>query len=147
VLRAIAGAGFELRIVGGLDVGGKELLKMAGVDYGGEVSHAELPGALAGVDAFVLPYRVNALTRAISPAKTYECLATGRPVVAAPLPSMKDLDEYVYLARRPEDYVRTLQSLWDEGTEAKVRGGIERARENSWDVRFARLEEAMWHAL
>ena len=72
VLRAITGAGFELRIVGGLDGGKKELLEMPGVDYRGEVSHAELPGALAGVDAFVLPYRINALTRAISPAKTYE---------------------------------------------------------------------------
>jgi glycosyltransferase involved in cell wall biosynthesis len=147
VLRAIAGAGFRLRLVGGLDGGAMELLKMPGVDYRAEVPHAELPGALAGVDAFVLPYRINALTRAISPAKTYECLAAGRPVVAAPLPAMEELREYVYLARRPEDYVETLRGLWDEGTEAKVRGGIERARENSWDARFAGLEEAMWRAL
>ena len=55
VLRAIVSAGFRLRMVGGLDGGGKELLTMPGVDYRGEVSHAELPGALAGVDAFVLP--------------------------------------------------------------------------------------------
>jgi glycosyltransferase involved in cell wall biosynthesis len=147
VFRAIAGAGFRLRLVGGLDGGERELLKMPGVDYRGEVSHAELPEALAGVDAFVLPYRINALTRAISPAKTYECLAAGRPVVAAPLPAMEELREYVYLARRPEDYVETLRGLWDEGTGAKVRGGIQRARENSWDVRFAGLEEAMWRAL
>jgi glycosyltransferase involved in cell wall biosynthesis len=147
VLRAIAGAGFRLRLVGDLDGGAMELLKMPGVDYRAEVPHAELPGALAGVDAFALPYRINALTRAISPAKTYECLAAGRPVVAAPLPAMEELREYVYLARRPEDYVETLRGLWDEGTEAKVRGGIERARENSWDARFAGLEEAMWRAL
>ena len=147
VLRAIAGAGFRLRLVGGLVGGGRELLKMPGVDYRGEVSHAELPGALAGVDAFVLPYRINALTRAISPAKTYECLAAGRPVVAAPLPSLEELREHVYLARRPEDYVRTLRGLWDGETRAKVRGGIQRARENSWDARFAGLEEAMWRAL
>ena len=147
VLRAIAGAGFRLRLVGGLVGGGRELLKMPGVDYRGEVSHAELPGALAGVDAFVLPYRINALTRAISPAKTYECLAAGRPVVAAPLPALEELREYVYLARRPEDYARTLRGLWDGETRAKVRGGIQRARENSWDARFAGLEEAMWRAL
>jgi glycosyltransferase involved in cell wall biosynthesis len=147
VLRAIVGAGFRLRLVGGLGGGGKDLLKVPGVDYRGEVSHAELPGALAGVDAFVLPYKINALTRAISPAKTYECLAAGRPVVTAPLPAMKELCEYVYLARRPEDYVGTLRGLWDEGTEEKVRGGIQSARENSWDARFAGLEEAIWRAL
>jgi hypothetical protein len=94
-----------------------------------------------------LPYRINALTRAISPAKTYECLAAGRPVVAAPLPAMEELGEYVYLARCSEDYVRILRSLWDTGAGAKVEGGIELARENSWDVRFAELEEAIWRAL
>ncbi len=147
VFEAIADVGFELRIVGGLDGMGGKLLKVPGVDYRGEVSHAELPEALAGVDAFVLPYRVKDLTRAISPAKTYECLAGGRPVVAAPLPAMEELGEYVYLARRPEDYVRTLRGLWDTGTGAKVQGGIELARENSWDARFAELEEAIWRVL
>jgi glycosyltransferase involved in cell wall biosynthesis len=146
VLRAVAGAGLRLRLVGGLDRREKGLLKIPGVDYRGEVSHAELPGALAGADAFVLPYKTNALTRAISPAKTYECLAAGRPVVAAPLPALEELREYVYLARRPEDYVRTLRGLWDEGTEARVWDGIRRARENSWEARFAGLEEAMWTA-
>jgi glycosyltransferase involved in cell wall biosynthesis len=146
-LRAIACAGFRLRLVGGLDRAGRELLKTPRVDYGGKVPHADLPGALAGVDAFVLPYRINALTRAISPAKTYECLAAGRPVVAAPLPALKELRPFVYLARSPEDYVGILRGLRDEDTEARVRGGIERARENSWDARFAGLEEALWRAL
>ena len=144
---AIVSAGFELRLVGGLDDTGKKLSEMPGVDYAGEVCHAELPGALASVDSFVLPYRINALTRAISPAKTYECLAAGRPVVAAPIPAMERLGEYIYLARRPEDYVRILRSLWDTGTEAKVRGGIQLARENSWDARFRELEEAIWRVL
>jgi glycosyltransferase involved in cell wall biosynthesis len=144
---AIAGAGFDLRIVGGLDRVGKKLLEVPGVDYRGEVPHAELPGALAGVDAFVLPYKVNALTRAISPAKTYECLAAGRPVVAAPLPAMEELGEYVYLAERPGDYVRTLRGLWDNATQEMVRAGIELARDNSWDAHFAGLEEAIWRAM
>ncbi len=147
VLEAIADAGFGLRIVGGLDGAGRDLLKMPGVDYRGEVSHAALPGALIGVDAFVLPYKTNALTLAISPAKTYECLAAGRPVVAAPLPAMEELSECVYLAEHPEDYVRTLRNLWDKGTEQRVRAGIERSRENSWDVRFGELEDALWRAL
>jgi glycosyltransferase involved in cell wall biosynthesis len=146
-LEAIVAAGFGLRIVGGLGSVGKGLLKMPGVDYRGEVSHAELPRALAGVDAFVLPYRVNDLTRAISPAKTYECLATGKPVVAAPLPAMRDLGEYVYLAERPNDIVEILRSIGDLETEERKRARIEIARENSWEVRFGELEEALWLAL
>ena len=145
VLETIVGAGFGLRIVGGLARAEKRLLQMPGVDYRGEVSHAELPEALAGVDAFILPYRVNALTRGISPAKIYECLATGKPVVAAPLPALQDLGEHIYIAERPEDYVRTLRSLGE--TEERMRARIELARKNSWDVRFGELEEVLWRAL
>ncbi|HEX5850270.1 MAG TPA: glycosyltransferase [Rubrobacter sp.] len=146
-LQTIVRAGFRLRLVGGLDRVGRGLLETPGVDYRGEVPHEALPGALAGVDAFVLPYRTNALTRAVSPAKTYECLAAGRPVVAAPLPALGELRQYLYLARRPEDYVEILRGLWDGDTEEKVRGGIGSARENSWDARFAGLEAAICRAL
>jgi glycosyltransferase involved in cell wall biosynthesis len=120
-------------------------LETPGVDYRGEVSHAGLPAALAGVDAFVLPYTMNALTRGTSPAKTYELLATGKPVVAAPLPAMEDLVGHVYLARRPEEYVEVLRSLGETGEGARAR--IELARKNSWDVRFADLEKVLWRAL
>jgi glycosyltransferase involved in cell wall biosynthesis len=143
-LRAIAGAGFEVRILGGLGRIEKDLIEMTGVDYGGEVSHAGLPSALAGVDAFVLPYKVNSLTRPISPAKTYECLATGKPVVAAHLPAMRDLAGYVYLAQRPEDYADVLRNLQRLETEEKGRARIEFARKNAWDIRFRALEEALW---
>jgi glycosyltransferase involved in cell wall biosynthesis len=146
-LRAIARAGFVVRLVGGLGRVERGFLKTPGVDYRGEVSHAGLPAALSGADAFVLPYKVNALTRAISPAKTYECLATGKPVVAAPIPAMEDLAGHVYLARRPEDYVGALNTLGETESEERVRSRIGLARENSWDVRFGELEEALWRTL
>lgn len=143
-LRAIVGAGFGLRIVGALGSVEKGFFEVHGIDYRGEVSHAGLPSALEGVDAFVLPYKVNALTRSISPAKTYECLATGMPVVAAHLPAMRDLAGHVYLAQRPEDYVYVLRNLQRLETEEKRRARIELARKNSWDARFSELEEVLW---
>jgi glycosyltransferase involved in cell wall biosynthesis len=146
-LRAVAGAGFVVRLVGGLGRVERGFLETPGVDYRGEVSHAGLPAALAGVDAFVLPYTMNALTRGTSPAKTYEFLATGKPVVAAPLPAMEELVGHVYLARRPEEYVAVLRSLGETETGEGVRARIELARKNSWDVRFADLEKVLWRAL
>jgi glycosyltransferase involved in cell wall biosynthesis len=146
-LRAVAEAGFEVRIVGGLGRIERGFLQLPGVDYRGEVPHAELAAALAGVDAFVLPYRINGLTLGISPAKTYECLATGRPVVAAPLPALEELAGYVYLAERPWDYAEVLRRLEGLETGEKRRARIELARENSWETRFEEIEEALWGAL
>jgi glycosyltransferase involved in cell wall biosynthesis len=146
-LRAVARAGFEVRLVGGLGRVDKSVMEMPAIHYTGEVHHAKLPSALAGVDAFVLPYKVNDLTRGISPAKTYECLATGKPVVAARLPALEELAGHVYLAGTPKDYVRMLQSLEKLETEEKVRARIELARKNSWEVRFREIEETLWRAL
>ncbi len=146
-LRAVARAGFTVRLVGGVGRVDKGFFEMPGVDYRGEVPHRELPAALEGVDAFLLPYLDNRLTRGISPAKTYECLATGRPVVASPLPALKALDGPVYLADRPEAFVEVLGNLEVLETETKVRERIALARQNSWDARFAEIEERLWRAL
>ena len=76
------------------------LLKMPGVDYRGEVSHAELPGALAGVDAFVLPYRINALTAPSRRPRPTSAWRREGPSWRRPSPRWRNSREYVYLARR-----------------------------------------------
>ena len=146
-IKAVAGAGFQVRLVGQLGQAGRDLLNTPGVDYRGEVSHEDLPTALAGVDAFIFPYLANKLTRGISPAKTYECLATGKPVVSTPLQAMLDLGEQVYLARGAEEFIEVLKNLKALETEEKVYNRIELARRNSWAARFAALEEAIWRKL
>ncbi len=147
VLRAVAGAGFRLRLVGKLDPAERSLAGEPNVEYSGEVAHERLPAALAGADAFVLPYKINGLTRGISPAKTHECLATGRPVVASPLPALRDLAGHVYLAERPEDFVRALANLAETETDEKILARERLARENSWCVRFGEIEASILGAL
>jgi glycosyltransferase involved in cell wall biosynthesis len=147
VLRAVARAGFRLRLVGKLDPAEGRLADEPNVEYRGEVSHGRLPGALAGADTFVLPYSINGLTRGISPAKTYECLATGRPVVASPLPALEDLSGHVYLADGPEGFVGTLRNLPNTESHERARERSRIARENSWPVRFREIEASILNAL
>lgn len=54
----------------------------------GPVSYPDLPAMARGVDAWILPYRVGPRTDAIDPLKLREYLATGRPVVATPMPEL-----------------------------------------------------------
>ena len=147
VFRAVAEAGFETRIVGGMGKIEQQILDLPGVDYRGAVAHSRLPDALEGVDAFLLPYLDNKLTRGISPAKTYECLATGKPVVASPLPALKMLEDNIYPAHGPEAFVETLENLENLESEQRVRSRTELARENSWEARFGEIEERLWDAL
>ncbi len=111
------------------------------------MAHGELPEALAGVDALVLPYLINRLTRGMAPAKLYECLATGKPVVGPPLPALAGLGGHVYLARSPAEYVAVLRRLAELESEGRRRERVELARRNSWERRFAELEAALWRRL
>ena len=147
ILRALARAGIGVDLVGGLGRVDEGVLALPGVEHRGEVSHDKLPRLLAGADALIIPYRLNALTRGISPAKIYECLATGKPVVATPLPELEALSDHVYLAEGPEGFLEVLGRLPGAETEAKRRARIELARENSWEARFRAMEEAMWRKM
>jgi glycosyltransferase involved in cell wall biosynthesis len=133
--------------VGSIGKVDKGFLTRPGVDYRGEACHTDLPVALAGTDAFIVPYRINALTLGISPAKIYECLATGVPVVATPLPELRRFEGHAYLAEGAEGFAEVLRRLpWLE-TGERVRARIGFALENSWEARFEAIEKEIWRRL
>ena len=55
------------------------------IHYLGSKSYDELPRYLAGWDVALMPFAMNAATRFISPTKTPEYLAAGKPVVSTPI--------------------------------------------------------------
>ncbi len=62
-----------------------DLPRRANLHYVGMKSYAELPGYLAGWDVAMLPFALNDSTRFISPTKTPEYLAAGRPAISTPV--------------------------------------------------------------
>ena len=57
----------------------------ANIHWLGGRSYAELPAYLSGWSVALMPFAINAATRFISPTKTPEYLAAGRPVVSTPI--------------------------------------------------------------
>ena len=55
------------------------------IHYLGRKEYTELPAYLAGWDVALMPFAMNDATRFISPTKTPEYLAAGRPVVTTPI--------------------------------------------------------------
>lgn len=62
-----------------------ELPRAPNIHYLGQKSYAELPSYLSGWDVALMPFALNEATRFISPTKTPEYLAAGRPVVSTPI--------------------------------------------------------------
>jgi hypothetical protein len=61
------------------------LPQLPNIHYLGQKSYTELPQFLANWDVAMLPFALNASTRFISPTKTPEYLAAGKPVVSTPI--------------------------------------------------------------
>ena len=110
----------------------------------GGKSYAELPAYLAGWDVALMPFAVNAATQFISPTKTPEYLAGGRPVVSTPITDVirhYGALEAVKIASEPDAFVAACEAAlalpsrgpWLTASDAEL-GAM------SWDATFDRME-------
>jgi UDP-galactopyranose mutase len=63
----------------------EELPQRPNLHYLGAKDYSELPAYVANWDVALMPFAINEATRFISPTKTPEYLAAGRPVVSTPI--------------------------------------------------------------
>jgi UDP-galactopyranose mutase len=123
-----------------------ELPRRPNLHYPGGKSYAELPSYLGSWDAALMPFAINESTRFISPTKTPEYLAGGRPVVSTPITDVirhyGDL-EAVQIAANSDEFVaaceRALQMAADpSGRWLKDADAV--LAELSWDQTYIRME-------
>jgi len=113
----------------------------ANVELAGQQPHEALRPLVAQADVLLLPYVLNDYTRAVLPAKIYECLATGRPIVATPLPELTaGFSAHLRFATGSEEWVRAAEAAVQADDPAARAGRIALARDNSWAARFAELQ-------
>ena len=85
-----------------------DLPQAPNIHYPGQRAYDELPLTLAGWDVALMPFAINEATRFISPTKTPEYLAAGRPVVSTPIVDVArhyGTLEAVRIATGPERFV------------------------------------------
>jgi len=76
----------------------------------GRREHTELPAYCKGFDAAIIPYRLDhPRMESVNPVKLRELLAGGVPVVASDLPEVRDISQYIHIARTPEDFLTGLE--------------------------------------
>lgn len=118
------------------------LPRRANIHWLGQRNYDELPAYLAGWDAAILPFARNAATRYISPTKTPEYLAAGKPVVST---SIRDVvrpygeSGLVGIADTPDTFVAAVlaaQANRDEGWLAQVDAHLAGC---SWDDTWRRM--------
>lgn len=112
----------------------------ANVQLVGQQPHERLRDFIVTADVLLLPYVINDYTRSVLPAKIYECLATGRPIVAVPLPELTaDFAEQLQFATGADGFVGEVESALAHDTPARAAARVALAHANTWDQRYARV--------
>jgi UDP-galactopyranose mutase len=118
------------------------------IHYLGRQSYCALPSFLANWDAAVMPFARNAATRFISPTKTAEYLAGGKPVVSTPVIDVVrrwgHLDA-VRIAETPSEFIAEASAVLD--LLGSGRGWLDAVDRELTDISWDRTYRQMMRAI
>jgi glycosyltransferase involved in cell wall biosynthesis len=127
---------------------GLEIEDLPNVHFLPPVKYDELPRYAAGFDVCVLPWETEqAFTSYGSAIKVREYLATGKPVVIAPLPEYEPMSDVLRIARSRDDFLRLIADALDEKGEEKARARQASVKSGTWDARAERVSDLIEEAL
>ena len=133
---------WQLVLLGVVRTDVSALQKLPNVHFLGQIAHDALPAYLQHADVLLLPYVQTVFSEYIQPAKLFECLATGKPIVACGLPFFEEYRHVLRVAGGVDEYAALVQDALNEKYDAAASEKRRAcARENTWDARFQMLNE------
>jgi UDP-galactopyranose mutase len=123
----------------------EDLPKRPNIHYVGGKTYGELPSYLSGWDVALMPFAMNESTQFISPTKTPEYLAGGKPVVSTPIRDVvrhygqlegvkiaDNADDFIAQCERAMELSRNPESGWLAEADLLLSS-------SSWDTTQARM--------
>ena len=145
---AAARPGWQIVMVGPVvKIDPATLPRRANIHWLGGRGYHELPAYLSGWSVALMPFAINEATRFISPTKTPEYLAAGKPVVSTPIVDVRrhygDV-EGVKIAGDTADFIAACEAALALPPAGAWRDEADRLlAETSWDRTFEGMKRAM----
>lgn len=99
--------------------------------YLGFREYDKLPSYLKVFDVCLLPYRLNDWMRYSAPNKTYQYLASGKPVVSIDFPEAHVAEKVMLIAKSHQEFIEMVKNASNDKDESKRVGRQRFAFENS----------------
>lgn len=121
------------------------------IHYLGAKTYAELPAYLSGWDIALIPFAINESTRYISPTKTPEYLAGGKPVISTAITDV--VNPYhglglVHIVQNADDLVQLAVSELSLTDKREWLAKVDEYLSTiSWDATWERMDELMQHEI
>jgi UDP-galactopyranose mutase len=121
-----------------------DLPRRPNIHYLGGKKYEELPEYLAGWDVCLLPFAINESTRFISPTKTPEYLAAGKPVVSTPIRDVvRPYGEMklIHIAQTGAEFVAAIEAALNQREDSAewLLSVDQFLAQNSWDQTWMRM--------
>jgi hypothetical protein len=129
--------GYKLRLIGPIRhplTGFSEETELVG-----PMPHEQIPRLIRDADVLLLPYNSLPHMKGVIPAKFFECLATGKPIVATNLTTIDQYRDLVYLCHDYESVFQAIEASQHEDSRLAARR-MACAQANSWEARIDQME-------
>jgi glycosyltransferase involved in cell wall biosynthesis len=118
------------------------LPRLENIHYLGSKTYNELPLYLSGWDIALVPFMLNDSTKFISPTKTPEYLAAGRPVISTPITDVVSPygeEGYVEIAKDAEGFINAAERILSKEKEEWLQKVDEYLTKQSWSLTYKEM--------
>jgi UDP-galactopyranose mutase len=127
-----------------------DLPRLENIHYLGMKDYKDLPKYIAGWDAALMPFALNDSTKFISPTKTPEYLAAGKPVVST---AIRDVarpygeKNLVAIAKNADEFIAAVEQAMNENRAEKLVEVDKFLLQTSWEKTYRRMAELISEAI
>lgn len=117
-----------------------ELPKLPNIHYLGIKSYSMLPNFLKGFDIAMMPFALNESTKYISPTKTLEYMAAGKPIISTQIKDVvRDYSGCVQLINNAQEFVMETQKILNKDVQPKTDLYESILKKTSWDTTVSKM--------
>lgn len=112
------------------------------IHYLGMRAYNELPNYLKGFDIAMMPFAINDATKYISPTKTLEYMAAGKPIISTKITDVvRDYSICVNLIETADEFCEAITYLFEKSDQLSLQLEYYDILQNtSWDVTAAKMQ-------
>ncbi|MCK4268350.1 MAG: glycosyltransferase [Actinomycetia bacterium] len=105
------------------------------IHFLGKKSYEELPSYLTTFDVCTIPLNRSPAALGANPAKLFQYLAGGKPVVSVDLPEVETFSDLIYISKNEKEFIDNIDVALKEANPKIRQKRIIEARRNTWDQR------------
>lgn len=126
-------------------IGEEDLPREKNIHYLGMKSYPELPNYLKAFDIAMMPFALNDATKFISPTKTLEYMAAGKPVISTAIKDVqRDYSHCIPIVASAQEFANQIEKILQNPDGSQQQTEYSEILENtSWDSTAAQMKQLL----